>query len=241
MKNSFKQILVLVLMVVNGVVAAQNNPDGFQKHSNLYISFGAGSSMLGQFPSDIYFSGASNLQLGAMYERALHKRFSIVGGLELEQVSYNFDGDIDLSSSSSTLTIIQAGPEKKYTGIRQRNIALPLQGRFYFLDNNAAYAKNMFLQSGVRIVQSLGFTGSESLETSYYFRSSDSSEEVSLGDFTNQTALQWELMVGFKGQFFKNFDLLNASTLGFMYQLTPLFKDGSTEVYPIHFTWRFLF
>ncbi|UII74648.1 hypothetical protein LV716_10240 [Flagellimonas sp. HMM57] len=238
MKCHLKKLLVLILIAIGREMIAQENADGFQKHSNLYISFGAGSSMLGQFPSDIYFSGSTNLQLGTMYERALHKRFSLVVGLELEQVSYNFDGDLELSS---TLNIVQAGLDKKYTGIRQCNIAIPIQGRFYFLDNNYADSKNMFVQSGIRFIQSLDFIGPESLGTTYYYRSNGEDEIVSLADFTNQTAVQLELMIGFKGQFFKRFDLLNASTLGFMYQPISLFKDGSSEIYPTHFTWRFLF
>lgn len=240
MRVFFIQLSALILLAASSNTLAQENPNVFQKHSTLYISFGAGVSMLSQFPADIYFSGSTNLQLGLMYERAFHKRFSLVGGLEFEQVSYNFDGDLDFSSSSA-LNIVQAGHEKKYTGIRQRNIALPLQGRFYFIDNNSAHSKNMFVQGGLRLIQSLDFVGYESLGTTYYYRSDGENEEVSLSDFTNQTALQMELMIGFKGQFFKRFDLLNASTLGFMYQLTPLFKAGSTQVHPVHFTWRFLF
>ncbi|MEL6539026.1 MAG: hypothetical protein AAFQ98_26655, partial [Bacteroidota bacterium] len=63
----------------------------------------------------------------------------------------------------------------------------------------------------------------------------------SLSEYITPTTLQVEFMLGFKGQFFKNFDLLNASTLGFMYQVNAKFGEGSTEVYPLHFTWRFLF
>lgn len=219
---------------------AQDNTESFKKHNNWYISFGAGSSMLRQLPSDIYFAGSNNLQLGVMYERALHKRFSVVSGLEFEQVTYNFNGDLE-SNTDGGFTLIRAGNDKKYTGLRQRNLAIPLQGRYYFLDNNAADARNMFIQSGVRFTQSLDFLGAEGFETTYFYRSRGESESISLSDFTNQTSLQFELMVGFKGQFFKKFDLLNASTLGFMYQLNPMFGDNSTEIYPLHFTWRFLF
>lgn len=240
MKPLFKAILTLLIILVCIDLTAQEKPDEFQKHNNWYISFGAGSSMLNQFPSDIYFAGSTNLQLGAMYERAFHNRFSLIAGVEFEQVSYNFDGFTDVASPS-ILNIVQAGPERKYTGIRQRNIALPLQARFYFLSNNTADSKNMFIQSGIRLVQSLDFIGADDLGSIYYFRSNEERNQILLRDFVNQTSLQVEFMIGFKGQFFKRFDLLNASTLGFMYQFTPLFKEGSTEIYPIHFTWRFLF
>ncbi|MDN5210503.1 hypothetical protein QQ020_00550 [Fulvivirgaceae bacterium BMA12] len=242
MRPYFKIIVALVgvFTAVEADLFAQEPPHDFQRHSNIYISFGAGSSMLNQFPSDIYFAGSTNLQLGAMYESAFHKRFSLIAGVEFEQVSYNFDGDIDFTSGS-TLNIVRAGSDKKYTRIRQRNVAIPLQGRFYFSSNNTADTKNMFVQSGIRLVQTLDFINSDSFGTTYYYRSNGEENQISLDDFANQTVIQAELMIGFKGQFFKNFDILNASTLGFMYQFTPLLKDGSTEIYPIHFTWRFLF
>ena len=240
MKVYKRFLMAITVFIIFIPIYAQEGTEVFNKHNNLYISFGAGSSMLRQFPSDIYFSGGNNLQLGVMYERAFHKRFSLIAGIEFEQVTYNFDGDLQFTSNSA-LALIQAGPEKKYTGIRQHNVALPIQGRFYFLDNNSSDSRNMFLQGGMRLVQSLDFVGSEGLGTTYYFRSNGENETVSLSDYTNQTTVQLELMIGFKGQFFKRFDLLNASTLGFMYQVNSTFKEGSTEIYPLHFTWRILF
>lgn len=74
-----------------------------------------------------------------------------------------------------------------------------------------------------------------------YFKTSLKVRHYEKGDFTNQTLFQAELMVGFKGQFFKRFDLLNASTLGLMYRFTPMLNEGSTRIFPLHFTWRFLF
>jgi len=236
-----KQLLPLAyLFYASFWVAAQDTSSTFQRHHNFYISVGAGSSTLNEFPSDIYFDGSTNLQLGAMYERAFHKRFSLVVGLEFEQVSYNFDGDLEFISNSE-LKLIEAGQDKKYTGIRQRSLALPIQIRTYFWENYNADTKNMFLQGGVRVVQSLDFIGSNPLRTTYYYRSEGKNEEIELSDYTNQTLLQAELMIGFKGQFFKRIDLLNASTLGVMYQFNPMFKGNSTEIYPMHFTWRFLF
>ncbi|UOY08661.1 hypothetical protein L0P88_08925 [Muricauda sp. SCSIO 64092] len=238
----FRHFLIPVwaLVLVKTHLVAQENSSDFQRHSNIYISVGAGSSMLRQSPSDIYFSGSTNLQLGAMYERAFHKRFSWVAGVEFEQVSYNLDADIELTSPS-TLSLVRAGDDKKYTSIRQRNIAFPLQMRAYFYENNNADTKNMFVQTGVRLVQTLDFIGSENLGSTYFYRSRGEDNRTSISDFTNPTLLQAELMIGFKGQFFKKIDLLNASTLGFMYQFTPMLKNGSTAVFPVHFTWRFLF
>jgi hypothetical protein len=230
----------MMLLVCLSPTLAQNNTENFKIHNNWYISFGAGSSILRQLPSDIYFAGSSNLQLGLMYERALHKKFSVVSGIEFEQATYSFDGDFEKNTDEG-FTLIPAGNEKKYTGLRQRNLAIPLQFRYYFLNNYAAGTRNMFIQSGLRLTQSLDFTEVEGLETTYFFRSLGEDESVSLSEYANQTSLQLELMIGFKGQFFKNFDLLNASTLGFMYQLNPVLGDNSTEIYPLHFTWRFLF
>jgi hypothetical protein len=216
---------------------AQEHSEVFKKHHNFYSSFGAGSSMLRQFQNEIYFHNSSNLQLGLMYERAIHKQFSLVTGLEFEQVTYNFDGEIQIGANTN-ITIIEAGPDKKYTSLRQRCIAIPLQSRYYFLENKTADTRNMFLQGGLRIVQSFDFIDAG---TSFNYRSMGKKESIALSDYTNQTSLQLELMIGFKGQFFKKFDLLNASTLGFMYQLNPIFKENSSQVYPLHFTWRFLF
>lgn len=237
---TYRRLLLAIYLVTFTATHAQDNVGLFKKHNNVYISFGAGSSILRQFPTDIYFAGSNNLQLGLMYERALHKRLSIVTGLEFEQVTYNFDGDIHFNSNDG-FALIPAPFDKKYTGLRQRNMNLPIQARLYFLDNNTAGSRNMFLQGGVRLMQSLDFLGAEILETSYYYRGDGENQFISLSDYTNQTGLQLELMIGFKGQFFKNFDLLNASTLGLMYQINPMFDDNSSAVYPLHFTWRFLF
>ena len=219
---------------------AQTKTEVFEKHNNYYISFGAGSSVLRELPEEIYFSGSNNLQLGLLYERAFHKHFSFITGAEFEQVTYSFDGDIHFNSTTG-FDLIAAGTDKKYTGLRQRNIAIPLQVRFYLLENTSPEERNMFIQSGVRITQTLDFAGSEALQTHFYYRSNGENESHSLSDYTNQTSLQWEFMIGFKNQFFKNFDLLNASSLGFIYQLNPMFKDNSSDIYPMHFTWRFLF
>ncbi len=240
MKADTRFLLAIFALGAITATYTQEHTPIFEKHNNLYISFGAGSSVLREFPSDIYFSGSNNLQLGLMYERAFHKRFSLITGLEFEQVTYNFDGDIQFNPNAG-FTLIEAAPDKKYTGLRQRNIAVPLQGRYYFWENHSSDSRNMFVQGGVRLIQSLDFLGAEGLATSYYYRSQGENESFSLSDYTNQTGLQLELMIGFKGQFFKNFDLLNASALGFMYQLNPVFDDNSSRVYPLHFTWRFLF
>lgn len=228
---------VLLIICVFTTAHAQEAPDVFKKHNNIYFSFGAGSSRLRQFQTDIYFHSSSNLQLGLIYERATHKRFSLVTGIEFEQATYNFDGDLQFVPNGG-LTIIEAGPDKKYTGLRQTNIAIPAQVRYYFLKNINKDARNMFFQGGLRITQSLDFMGTG---TSFYYRSAGNNESISLSDYTNQTGFQLELMVGFKGQFFKKFDLLNASTLGLVYQLNPTFKENSSKFFPLHFTWRFLF
>ena len=76
--------LLLTILVVSAFTAAyaQEDAEAFNKHDNLYISFGAGASVLRGFPSDIYFAGSNNIQLGFMYERALQKRFSVITGID---------------------------------------------------------------------------------------------------------------------------------------------------------------
>lgn len=235
----YKRLFWTVLLIISVFTAAlaQESPNVFTKHNNLYFSFGAGSSRLRQFQPDIYFHSSSNLQLGLMYESASHKRFSLVTGVEFEQATYNFDGDLQFGPNGG-FNIIEAGPEKKYTGLRQVNIAVPAQIRYYLFENTTADTRNMFFQGGLRIAQSLDFMG---FGTTFYYRSNSENESISLSDYTNQTGFQLELMVGFKGQYFKKFDLLNSSTLGFIYQLNPTFKENSSQFLPLHFTWRFLF
>lgn len=232
-------VLTLVLIAVNALYAQDTNPV-FEPHKQVYISVGAGSSFMSGLPSDIYSDGNSNLQLGAMYERAFHPRFSLILGLEFEQLAYNFDGDVRFTSPS-TVDVVRAGTDKKYTGIRQRSLAFPVQLRTYLHENLDNNGRNMFVQGGVRLVQTLDFTGVDGLRSLYFFRSEDETDGIHLSDFANQSLLQLELMIGFKGQFFEKFDLLNASSLGFMYQLTPMLNEGSTKISPLHFTWRFLF
>ncbi|EOZ92867.1 hypothetical protein A33Q_3958 [Indibacter alkaliphilus LW1] len=49
-------------------------------------------------------------------------------------------------------------------------------------------------------------------------------------------------MLGFKGNYFKKLEILNASTFGFTYQFnSPLLAENVEMVKPIHLTWRFLF
>ncbi|WP_299523737.1 outer membrane beta-barrel protein [Winogradskyella sp.] len=240
MKVHKRFLMTIIALSIFTLSNAQEMATTFNKHNNFYISFGAGTSVLRDLPSDIYFDGSTNLQLGFMYERAFHKRFSFLTGIEFEQATYNFNGDLDFNSNNG-FDLVRAGPDKKYTGFRQRNLTAPIQGRFYFMDNNASDSRNIFIQAGLRLTQSLDFIGNDSFETYYFYRSRGKDESIMLTDFVNQRRIQLEFMFGFKGQFFKKFDVLNASTLGFMYQLNPIFTSDSTAVHPIHFTWRFLF
>ena len=117
--KAIKTTFLLTIMVFATTLPtiAQNGTESFTKHSNWYVSFGAGSSVLRGLPSDIYFDGGNNLQLGMMYERAFSKRFSFITGLEFEQATYNFDGDVE-SNAENGFTLIRAGDNKKYTGFR---------------------------------------------------------------------------------------------------------------------------
>ncbi|TVP49746.1 MAG: hypothetical protein EA341_08845 [Mongoliibacter sp.] len=54
--------------------------------------------------------------------------------------------------------------------------------------------------------------------------------------------LQAELMLGFKGNYFKKLEILNASTFGLTYQFNSPLQAGNVEnISPINLTWRFLF
>ena len=87
----------------------------------------------------------------------------------------------------------------------------------------------------------LDFTGAGAFRTAYSYRSNGEDDGLYLSEFTHQTIMQLELMIGFKGQFFERFDLLNASSISLMYQLSSMFKQEAGAITPLHFTWRFLF
>lgn len=64
-------------------------------------------------------------------------------------------------ASTKGLHLLKQNPIKNIPGLGKRNIAVPLHGRFYFLENNAADSRNMFLQGGARLVESLDFLGAD--------------------------------------------------------------------------------
>ena len=200
------------------------------KPNQFYISFGAGVSAPNGLSNSFYHDGSTNVQLGVSYEYAFHPRFSWLNGIEIEQNIYNLDLWME---KDKQLEVKEPIDQAKYTRITQRNITAHAQLRFYLSDNSAKNDAAMFFQGGLR--------ASLSGPTNFSYRMNNEREQIDLGGFKNAVYFSAELMVGFKNDFFENFDLLNASTLGFIYQLNPLFINTNHEVFPMHFTWRFLF
>ncbi|MCU0436897.1 MAG: outer membrane beta-barrel protein [Raineya sp.] len=234
MKNSpflFGFLLVFISFSISN--AQTDTISSYHKHWNYYISFGGGVSLMRNVPQDIYQDGHTNLQAGFFIEKSLNKRFSIISGFEIERNNYSLDGQFIQNQNSLTLMI--APNDVKYTKLSDFIINLPIQSRIYLHKNNHKNTSNAFLQTGLRI----GLVGS----TSFSYRQSNEKFSESLKDYTKPLIYQWELMIGFKGDFFKKIDFLNASTLGFIYQLSPIFDKQSltNQLTPIHFTWRFLF
>ncbi len=206
----------------------------YEPYFRTYFSFGAGISLAGALPSDIYQDGHSNVQIGLLFERTLSPRFSAVSGIEIEQNAYNFDGEVGPAPEEDVLRISRAGDNIKYTRLVQRNLSIPLQVRFYYKPNLGKFKSNAYLQGGIRI--------SANGTTTFSYRKSNTAFSEDVKPFANVFNIQGEMMIGFKGDFFRRFDLLNASSIGVIYQFTEMFQDGSNQnIRPIHFTWRFIF
>lgn len=223
----FKNKWVVIIIFLAGSTYGQEE---FKKPSQFYFSFGAGLSVPNGLTNSFYHDGSTNVQLGVSHELSLTPRFSWMNGVELEQNDYNLDKWVIVAEH---LFIDNPIDQAKYTRIIQRNISLHTQLRYYFSDNLEKSSAAMFLQGGLRAT----LAG----PTNFNYRMSGEPEEIDLGGFTNSIYLSAELMIGFKNDFFENFDLLNTSTLGFIYQMNPMFINTNFDVYPMHFTWRFLF
>lgn len=234
MRNNFLLFSFLFVFVSSSVSNAQTDTtESYQRHWNFYLSFGGGVSLMKNVPQDIYQDGHSNVQIGFIVERSLNKRLSLISGIELERNNYSLDGQFNQNQNSLTLRI--APDDIKYTKLNQVLINLPIQSRIYLYKNNHKNSSNAFLQTGLRI----GLVGN----TSFLYRKSYENFSEDLNAYTKPLIYQWEFMIGFKGDFFKKLDLLNASTLGLIYQLSPMFDKQylNNEIAPIHLTWRFLF
>jgi hypothetical protein len=167
-----------------------------------------------------------------MKEMPFNKRISFVAGLELERLTYNVDFFPVLNENNSYF--IQAPDGVKYTRVFQNSLNLSAQTRMYFRENNSKQASNVFLQTGIRC----GYN----LSTTFAFREDHQNQSINVSEAASTFNLQAELMLGFKGNYFKKLEILNASTFGLTYQFNPILQAGNVEsTRPIHLTWRFLF
>ncbi|UJP65547.1 outer membrane beta-barrel protein [Mongoliitalea daihaiensis] len=229
-----KAVLIIIIINLSQSLMAQN--DGlFSKKpykSQTYFSFGAGVSLLQGVPDNIYQDGHGSVQVGFVKELPFTKRFSFMSGIELERLTYNLDFFPNLDENNETF--IQAPDGIKYTRVFQNSLNLSTQARFYFKANNSQETSNAFLQTGLRA----GFN----LSTTYSFRENDQNQSINLSKVSDPFHLQAELMLGFKGDYFKKLEILNASTFGVTYQFNSLLtaKNMGT-IRPVHLTWRFLF
>lgn len=234
MKSLLLAFTCLVILIQISSAQQDNTNAQHEPYFRTYFSFGAGVSIAQGLPADIYQDGNSNVQIGVQFEKTLGSRFSAISGIEIEQNIYNFDGFAQADEMGNGISIQRAGDDTKYTKVIQRNISLPIQARVYYRPNLSRNTSNAYLQGGLRI--------SANGTTSFSFRSDNESFTEDLKPYANAYNLQAELMIGFKGNFFKNFDLLNASSIGVIYQFSQMFNERSSQnIRPIHFTWRFLF
>ncbi|TVP47232.1 MAG: hypothetical protein EA341_12930 [Mongoliibacter sp.] len=229
-----KASLIIVLFILSQNLLAQNAGSASKKpyKSQTYFSFGAGVSLLQGVTDNFYQDGHGNVQLGLMKELPFNKRVSFVTGLELERLTYNLDFFPVLDENKQTF--IQAPDGIKYTRVFQNSLNLSAQARFYFKENSSKETSNIFLQTGLRA----GYN----LSTTFSFRENDQNQSVNLSEVASPFNLQAELMLGFKGNYFKKLEILNASTFGFTYQFnSPLAAENVENIRPINLTWRFLF
>ncbi len=208
------------------------DPLSYKDHWSFYLSFGGGFTQLTGVPDPIYQDGHSNAQFGIVTERSVHKRISLVSGIEIERITYNLDGVFQMSGDKA-VQLSQASPGVKYTRLTQSTLNVPLLTRFYLWDNMSRDTKNAFVQLGTRV----SWSGNE-----FSYRLAGEEQTRSLVDGSRSFIWHAEFAIGFKGQFFECFDLLNSSSFGVRYAINPIFSDESNvDLNPIHFTWRFIF
>lgn len=229
-----KAPFILFLFVLShSLIAQHESPTSKRPYkSQTYFSFGAGGSFLQGVPDNFYQDGHSNVQLGLMKEMPFNNRVSFVTGVELERLTYNLDFFPVLDENNSQF--IQAPDGVKYTRVFQNSLNLSAQARFYFKENSSKQTTNIFLQTG--------FRGGYNLSTTFSYRENDENQTINLSDVARPFNVQAELMLGFKGNYFKKLEILNASTFGLTYQFNSPLNAGNVEnISPIHLTWRFLF
>jgi hypothetical protein len=219
--------IFMTLCILPGLIAAQALNDS-AKSWDYYISIGGGFSTTRGIPQDIYQAGNSNVQAGVWIERKISTKYALLSGVEIEQITYSFDGLVD--EDNNTLNVIQAPGGVKYTQLYNRNISLPLQVRWHYKDSQ--HSENLYLQGGLRVAYGWNAT--------FSYREGGESQNNNLTPALAPVIVSAEFMIGFKGNYFSNFDILNASSLGVIATLNPIF-DSALPLQPFHFTWRFMF
>ncbi|WP_194973086.1 outer membrane beta-barrel protein [Aquiflexum lacus] len=229
-----KNLLSILILLATFNVEAQEMRKNSKKpyKSQTYFSFGAGVSFLQGVSENFYQDSHSNVQIGLMKELPFNKRLSFITGLELERLTYNLDFYPVLDENRNNF--IQAPDGIKYTRVFQNSLNLSAQTRIYFRENSSKQTSNIFLQTGLR--------GGYNFSTTFGYRENNENQTINLSEVASPLNLQAELMIGFKGDYFKKLEILNASTFGLTYQFnSPLTAGNVDNIRPINLTWRFLF
>ncbi|MBW3466988.1 hypothetical protein [Arthrospiribacter ruber] len=240
MSTKFSKYTITLALLFVGFNANAQNKNQWKFNG----SFGFGYSTITNMPEDIYNQGRENIQLGLLIERRINDKFSIVSLAELDILNYNFDGYIRTDPSESRIILAQAPPGIKYTGLSQTAIGWSVLGRYHFktrtfqdtecVEGGCRKEGALFLQGGLRF--------SSPLNSSYYFRENTEQSNIRLNSYVNRALFQAELSIGVKGRLNNFFSILNSSSVGVIYQFTPIFKTGKNTIAlnPIHLSWRFL-
>lgn len=228
-------ILFAFALCISSSLHGQGNPAdtiSYKNHWSFHLSFGGGFSQLSGVPDPIYQDGHSNAQFGIVVERSLDPQVSLVSGVEIERITYSLDGVFQIEDDKA-VQLSEASAGVKYTRLTQSALNVPLLARFYLWENLSRSTKNAYVQLGTRV----SWSGNE-----FSYRQAGEEQTRSLVDGSRNFIWHAEFAIGFKGDFFKCFDLLNSSSLGVRYALQPLFTEESNEALrPIHFSWKFIF
>ena len=132
------------------------------------------------------------------------------------------------------VALLEAPVGIKYTRLYHINVNVSTGLRYYFKPNEGVDHASMYVQSGLRI--------GHNLWTDFTYRDGGNEQEMNLQPYSNAIIYQGEFLIGFKGDFFKNFVMLNSSSIGLIYQFNGIFQsEGTSSISPVHITWRLMF
>jgi hypothetical protein len=241
-------LFILSNFFLHSLLLAQGDGERWSVNGSL----GFGYSSITNMPGEIFQQGSENLQLGVMVERELSTSFSLVSLVELDFLEYSFDGL--LTPVSDSHMVLELAPDGlKYPGILQKTLSGSVLGRVYLkrktfndpncIDGSCVKEGRLFLQTGIRVSRTTDFLGLNYFDTRFVYRANNMDNVLHIGEFINQTMLQFEASVGVKGQYDNLWSILNSSTIGVIFQLTPVLNQSSvtTELNPLHLSWRFYF